>query len=42
MSLGVCEFECSDAIDIYDLLDQADEKLYVEKTAKKRKNGSYR
>jgi len=42
MSLGVCEFECSDSIDIYDLLDQADEKLYVEKTAKKRKNGSYR
>ena len=42
MSVGICEFVCSDAIDVFALLDQADEKLYVEKTAKKRLRGSYR
>lgn len=42
MSVGICEFVCSDAIDVFALLDQADEKLYVEKTAKKRLKGSYR
>ncbi len=41
-SVGVCGFECGDSVDIFELLDQADEKLYVEKTAKKRLNGSYR
>lgn len=42
VSVGVCGFECGDSVDIFELLDQADEKLYVEKTAKKRLNGSYR
>ena len=42
MSTGIYEFVCSDGIDIFELLDQADEKLYVEKSAKKAKNGSYR
>ena len=42
MSVGICEFVCSDSVDIFALLDQADEKLYVEKTAKKRLRGSYR
>ena len=42
MSVGICEFICSDTIDIFALLEEADEKLYVEKSEKKRKNGSYR
>ncbi|SCW26885.1 diguanylate cyclase (GGDEF) domain-containing protein [Ruminococcaceae bacterium YRB3002] len=42
MSTGVFEFICSEDIDIYKMIDQADEKLYVEKMAKKAKNGSYR
>ena len=42
MSTGVYEFECSPDIDIYSVLDLADEKLYKEKSAKKAKNGSYR
>ncbi|MBP5262130.1 MAG: GGDEF domain-containing protein [Clostridiales bacterium] len=42
MSTGICEFVCSDSVDVFELLNQADEKLYVEKSAKKAKNGSYR
>ena len=42
MSTGICEFICSDDVDIFALLEQADEKLYMEKSAKKAKNGSYR
>ena len=42
MSVGVCEFICSADINIFDMLEQADEKLYMEKSAKKAKNGSYR
>ena len=42
MSTGICEFICSEDVDIFELLDQADEKLYMEKSAKKAKNGSYR
>jgi hypothetical protein len=42
MSTGLCEFICADTIDIFALLEQADEKLYMEKSAKKAKNGSYR
>ena len=42
VSTGICEFTCGEGVDIYELLDQADEKLYVEKSAKKAKNGSYR
>ncbi|MBR6960170.1 MAG: GGDEF domain-containing protein, partial [Clostridiales bacterium] len=42
MSVGVCEFICSEDIDIFALLEQADEKLYVEKSMKKARNGSYR
>lgn len=42
MSTGVYEFECGPDIDIYDVLDIADEKLHTEKAEKKAKNGSYR
>lgn len=42
MSTGVCEFICSENVDIFELLEQADEKLYIEKNLKKAKNGSYR
>lgn len=42
MSVGIWEFECSPEIDLYELLDFADERLYQEKAEKKRKNGSYR
>lgn len=42
MSTGIYEFECSPNVDIYSVLDLADEKLYAEKTEKKAKNGSYR
>nr|AHF24719.1 diguanylate cyclase (GGDEF) domain protein [uncultured bacterium Contig783] len=42
MSTGVYEFECAEDIDIYEILDLADEKLYQEKNEKKAKNGSYR
>ncbi|MBO4636747.1 MAG: GGDEF domain-containing protein [Clostridiales bacterium] len=42
ISTGIYEFECSDEVDIYEILDLADEKLYQEKNAKKAKNGSYR
>ena len=42
MSVGACEFICREDVDIYSLIDQADEKLYEEKRAKKAKNGSYR
>ncbi|MCQ2532059.1 MAG: GGDEF domain-containing protein [Saccharofermentans sp.] len=42
MSTGIYEFECSPDIDIYSVLDLADEKLYNEKTEKKARNGSYR
>ena len=42
MSTGLCEFICADTVDIFALLEQADEKLYMEKSAKKAKNGSYR
>ncbi len=42
MSVGICEFVCSDRADIFALLEEADEKLYVEKTEKKRLRGSYR
>ncbi len=42
MSTGICEFSCSADVDIYEVLDKADEKLYTEKTEKKAKYGSYR
>ncbi len=42
MSMGIHEFECSPDVDLYQILDLADEKLYAEKSAKKAKNGSYR
>ena len=42
ISAGIYEFECSPDIDLYEILDIADERLYAEKTAKKAKNGSYR
>jgi len=42
MSTGMHEFECSPEVDIYSMLDIADEKLHVEKATKKAKNGSYR
>lgn len=42
MSTGICEFECGPEIDLYEILDVADERLYEEKDEKKRKRGSYR
>ncbi len=37
MSLGICEILCSKDMDIESVLEQADQKLYVEKKAKKEK-----
>lgn len=43
MSVGIKEFECDANIDIFKILDMADEKLYEEKNAKKKAaGGSYR
>lgn len=42
MSTGYAEFICGDDVDIYKLLDVADQMLYQEKQEKKKKNGSYR
>ena len=42
MSTGICEFTCSSDIDIHEIIDMADEKLYKEKAEKKAKYGSYR
>ncbi len=42
MSTGICEFFCGADIDIHEIIDRADEKLYKEKAEKKAKNGSYR
>ncbi|MBR1798260.1 MAG: GGDEF domain-containing protein [Clostridiales bacterium] len=42
MSIGICEFNCGNDIDIHEIIDRADEKLYKEKAEKKAKNGSYR
>ena len=42
MSTGVCEFVINVNLDIYEILDKADEKLYEEKREKKKKRGSYR
>ena len=42
MSTGIHEFECHSGLDLYEILDLADEKLYKEKSEKKAKNGSYR
>ena len=41
MSVGVCEFVCGEDVDIYGVIERADERLYEEKRAKKAKNGSY-
>lgn len=37
MSLGICEVPCSKNLDIESVLEQADQKLYIEKKAKKEK-----
>ena len=42
MSVGICEFSCGADVDIHEIIDRADEKLYKEKAEKKAKNGSYR
>jgi len=42
MSTGYCEFKCGEDVDMYKLLDIADQMLYEEKQEKKKKNGSYR
>ena len=42
MSTGICEFICGNDIDIHEIIDRADEKLYKEKAEKKEKYGSYR
>lgn len=42
MSCGICEIFCNPEINIYDVLSEADRKLYQEKREKKSKQGSYR
>ena len=42
MSTGIYSFTCSAKVDIYDVINKADELLYDEKIKKKEKNGSYR
>ncbi len=42
MSVGIWEFECGPDVNLYEILDKADERLYNEKKNKKTKNGSYR
>lgn len=42
MSTGIAEFVCGPEIDIHEIIEQADEKLYKEKAHKKLTNGSYR
>ena len=42
MSTGIYSFKCSPKVDIYDVINKADELLYDEKIRKKEKNGSYR
>lgn len=42
MSTGYCEFKCGEDVDLYKLLDIADQMLHEEKQEKKKKNGSYR
>lgn len=42
MSMGISEFECSPDVDLYEILDIADGRLYQEKNEKKQRNGSYR
>jgi len=42
MSTGISEFMCGTDIDIHEIIERADEKLYKEKAEKKTKNGSYR
>ncbi len=42
MSVGICEFECGKTVDLYDVLDIADENLYEEKRLRKEQQGTYR
>ena len=42
VSTGFHTFQCTPDVDIYEMLDMADSRLYVEKQEKKKKNGSYR
>lgn len=42
MSTGMWEFTCTQDVDIYEILEIADKRLYEEKLEKKKKNGSYR
>lgn len=42
MSCGICEISCYQDMNIYDVLSEADRKLYQEKRAKKSRQGSYR
>jgi len=42
MSSGVEEFVCGSDIDIHEIIERADQKLYKEKAEKKAKYGSYR
>lgn len=37
MSIGICEVSCSKDLNIEEILEQADKKLYIEKKAKKEK-----
>ncbi|MDO4876649.1 MAG: GGDEF domain-containing protein, partial [Oscillospiraceae bacterium] len=42
MSTGIFKFKCSQDVDIYEILDNADRLLYEEKQRKKKQYGSYR
>ena len=42
VSTGFHTFVCGPDVDLYEMLDMADSRLYEEKQEKKRKNGSYR
>ena len=35
MSVGACEFKCSDQVNLQDLMDKADVDLYIEKRHKR-------
>ncbi len=42
MSTGVLKFKCDPSVDIYSIIDGADQLLYEEKARKKKQFGSYR
>ena len=42
MSIGICEVACTKDLDIEEVLEQADKKLYIEKKAKKEKQKKHK